>query len=59
MAAAARRSSAESLVVVVREAGRTFNELTHQAHVAEALTADEDLGAALASIQLAALTVPR
>ncbi len=58
-AAAARRSSAESLVVAVREAGRVLNELTHQAHVAEALPADEELGAALASIQFAAINVTR
>jgi hypothetical protein len=58
-AAAARRSSAESLVVAVREAGRILNELTHQAHIAEALPADEELGAALASIQTAAMAVTR
>lgn len=58
-AVAARRSSAESLVVAVREAGRVLNELTHQAHVAEALPADEELGAALASIQTAAMAVTR
>lgn len=57
--AAARRSSAESLVVAVREAGRILNELTHQAHVAAALPADEELGAALASIQTAAMAVTR
>lgn len=58
-AAAARSNSAESLVVAVREAGRVLNELTHQAHVAEALPADEELGAALASIQAAAIDVTR
>jgi hypothetical protein len=58
-AAAARRSSAESLVAEVREAGRVLNELTHQAHIAEALPADEELGAALASIQIAAMAVTR
>lgn len=58
-AAAARRSSAESLVVAVREAGRVLNELTHQAHIAEAFPADEELGAALASIQTAAMNVTR
>ena len=58
-AAAARRSSAESLVGAVREAGRVLNELTHQAHIAEALPADEELGAALASIQAAAIDVTR
>ena len=58
-AAAAGRSSAESPVVAVREAGRVLNELTHQAHVAEALPADEELGAALASIQFAAMNVTR
>lgn len=55
--AAPRRSSAESLVVAVREAGRVLNELTHQAHIAAALPADEELGAALASIQTAALAL--
>jgi len=58
-AAAARRGYAESLVVAVREAGRGLNELTHQAHVAEALPADEELGAALANIQFAAMNVTR
>jgi hypothetical protein len=58
-AAAARRSSAESLVGAVREAGRVLNELTHQAHIAEALPAYEELGAALASIQTAAMAVTR
>lgn len=58
-AAAARHGCAESLVVSVRDAGRILNELTHQAHVAEALPADEDLGAALASIQFAAMNVTR
>lgn len=58
-AAAARRTSAESLVTAVREAGRVLNELTHQSHIAEALPADEELGAALASIQAAAITVTR
>jgi hypothetical protein len=57
--AAARRSSAESLVVAVREAGRVLNGLTRQAHIAEALPADEELGAALASIQTAAIDVTR
>ncbi|HEX6369810.1 MAG TPA: hypothetical protein VF006_12900 [Longimicrobium sp.] len=57
--AAARRSSGESQVAAVREAGRVLNELTHQAHVAEALPADEELGAALASIQFAATNVTR
>ena len=58
-AAAARRSSAESLVGAVREAGRVLNELTHQAHIAEALPGGEELGAALASIQFAAIDVTR
>lgn len=58
-AAAARRGSAEPLIVAVREAGRVLNELTHQAHVAEELPADEELGAALANIQFAAMAVPR
>jgi hypothetical protein len=58
-AAAARRGSAEPLIVAVREAGRVLNELTHLAHVAEALPEDEELGAALASIQFAAMAVPR
>jgi hypothetical protein len=58
-AAVARRSSAESLVTAVREAGRVLNELTHQAHIAEALPAGEELGAALASIQTAAVAVTR
>jgi hypothetical protein len=58
-AAAARRGSAEPLIVAVREAGRVLNELTHQAHVAEALPADEELGAALASIQFVAIDVTR
>ena len=58
-AAAARHGCAESLVVAVREAGRVLNELTHQAHVAEALPADEELGAALASIQFAAMNLTR
>jgi hypothetical protein len=58
-AAAARRSSAESLVVAVREAGRILNELTHQAHIAEALPAYEELDAALARIQTAAMAVTR
>jgi hypothetical protein len=58
-AASARRSSAESLVGAVREAGRVLNELTHQAHVAEALPADEKLAAALASVQFAAMNVTR
>jgi hypothetical protein len=43
----------------VREAGRVLNELTHLAHVAEALPEDEELGAALASIQFAAMAVPQ
>lgn len=58
-AAAARHGCADSLVTAVREAGRVLNELTHQAHVAEALPADEELGAALASIQIAAMAVTR
>lgn len=58
-AAAARRGSAEPLIVAVREAGRVLNELTHLAHVAEELPEDEELGAALASIQFAAMAVPR
>ena len=58
-AAAGRRGSAEPLIVAVREAGRVLNELTHLAHVAEALPEDEELGAALASIQFAAMAVPR
>jgi hypothetical protein len=58
-AAAARRSSAESVVAAVREAGRILNELTHQAHIAEALPPDEELGAALASVQFAAMAVTR
>jgi DNA-binding ferritin-like protein len=58
-AAAARHSCAEPLVVAVREAGRALNELTHQANIAEALPADEKLGAALASIQFAAMNVTR
>lgn len=58
-AAAARRGCAESLVGAVREAGRVLNVLTHQAHIAEALPADEELGAALASIQTAAIDVTR
>jgi hypothetical protein len=58
-AAAARHGCAESLVVAVREAGRVLNELTHQAHIAEALPADEELGATLASIQFAAMNVTR
>jgi hypothetical protein len=57
--AAARHGCAESLVVAVRETGRVLNELTHQAHIAEALPADEELGATLANIQLAAMTVTR
>jgi DNA-binding ferritin-like protein len=57
--AIARRSSTESLVVAVREAGRVLNELTHQAHIAGALPAGEELGAALVSIQFAALNVTR
>jgi hypothetical protein len=44
---------------VVREVGRVLNELTQQAHIAEALPADEELGAALASIQFAAMNVTR
>ncbi|HEU0298985.1 MAG TPA: hypothetical protein VFR37_06005 [Longimicrobium sp.] len=58
-AAASRRGSAEPLIIAVREAGRVLNELTHQAHVAETLPADEELEAALASIQFAAMDVPR
>jgi hypothetical protein len=58
-AEAARHGCGESLVVAVREAGRVLNELTHQAHIAEALPADEELGAALASIQTAAMAVTR
>lgn len=58
-AAAARRSSAESLVGAVRQAGRVLNELTHQSHIAEALPSDEELSAALASIQTAAMAVTR
>lgn len=57
--AAVRRSSAESLVMAVREAGVVLNELTHQAHVAKELPADEELGAALARIQFAAIDVAR
>jgi len=49
----------ELLVTAVQEAGRGLNELTHQAHIAEALPADEELGAALASIQTAAMAVTR
>ncbi len=58
-AAAVRHGCAESLVVAVREAGRVLNELTHQAHIAETLPGDEELGAALASIQFAAMNVTR
>ena len=58
-AAAERHGCAESLVVAVREAGRVLNALTHQPHIAEALPADEELGAALASIQTAAMAVTR
>lgn len=58
-AAAARHGCGESLIVAVREAGVVLNELTHQAHVAKELPADEELGAALARIQFAAIDVAR
>lgn len=54
-AAAARRGSAEPLIIAVREAGRVLGRLAHQVHAAEALPADEELGAALAGIPFAAL----
>ena len=58
-AAAARRGSAEPLIIAVREAGRVLDRLTHQARAAAALPADEELGAALANIQFAAMAVPQ
>jgi hypothetical protein len=58
-AAAARRGSAEPLIIAVREAGRVLDGLAHQARAAEALPADEALGAALVAIQIAALGAAR
>jgi mobilization protein NikA len=56
-AAGARRGSAHPLIIAVRDAGRLLNELTHQAHVAERLPADEELGEALARIQVVVIDV--
>lgn len=54
-AAAARRGSAEPLIIAVREAGCVLHALAHQARAADALPADEELGTALVTIQIAAL----
>ena len=43
----------------MREAGRVLHALAHQARCADAVPADEALGAALVAIQIAALSVVR
>ena len=54
-AVATRRGSAEPLIIAVREAGHVLDGLVRQARAAGALPADEELGMALISIQIAAL----
>ena len=52
-AASGRPGSAHPLIVAVRDAGQLLNEVAHQAHVAEELPSDGELGEALRRIQTA------
>jgi hypothetical protein len=58
-AAAARRGSAHALIIRVREAGISLNELARKAHGTDDLPSDEDLRHVLASIESAAADVLR